>query len=342
MNTNSISFSTAIIGMDKNVGKTTVLNYLINKTEGSVILGLTSIGRDGESTDRVTYTPKPLVFIRKGTLVATTRNCLINSDITKEILESTDIKTPMGDIIIARSKSDGYIDLAGPSTTTQMKSIIDKLKLYGAEKVFMDGAISRMTQCSPSIVDTAILCTGANISGSLKTIVEKTANTVRLLTLPSIDLQKYDNYVDRENISEYNAAFYYAAEKRYLKCNTALDIVNRISDFFDEDLKIIEIKGVFSVPLAEKIIAVKSKKQKLEIVIEDGTKAFIDHSIFDSLLRNNIKLNVKNPINLKGLFYNPCALSGYRFDETLFKQHLEESTGYKAVNVLGGGCHKLS
>ena len=124
--------------MDKNVGKTTVLNYLINKTEGSVILVLTSIGRDGESTDRVTYTPKPLVFIQKGTLVATTKHCLMNSDITKEILESTNIKTPMGNIIIARSKSDGYIDLACPSTTTQMKYIVDKLYMFGAEKKFVD------------------------------------------------------------------------------------------------------------------------------------------------------------------------------------------------------------
>lgn len=341
MKNNTVSSSTAIIGMDKNVGKTTVLNYLINKTEDSVILGLTSIGRDGESTDRVTYTPKPLVFIRKETLIATTKSCLMNSDITKEILESTNIRTPMGDIIIARSKSDGYIDLAGPSTTSQMKAIVDKLKIYGAEKIFVDGAISRMTQCSPAIVDTAILCTGANISGSLKTVVEKTSNTIRLLTLPKIDLPKSDD-TDPDSFDDYNAVFYYTDEKKYLKCNTSLDIVNKISEFFDEDLKIIEIKGVFSSPLAEKIIAVKSKKHMLDIVIEDGTKAFIDHSVFESLLRNNIRLSVKNPIDLKGLFYNPCALSGYRFDETLFKHHLQESTGYEAINVLGGGCNKLS
>ena len=87
--------STAIIGMDKNVGKTTVLNYILGKTKDINVLGLTSIGRDGESIDRVTHTPKPRIYVKKGIILATAKQCMFQSDITKEILESTDIKTPM-------------------------------------------------------------------------------------------------------------------------------------------------------------------------------------------------------------------------------------------------------
>lgn len=37
----------SIIGMAKNVGKTTVLNHILRKARGIYSLGLTSIGRDG-------------------------------------------------------------------------------------------------------------------------------------------------------------------------------------------------------------------------------------------------------------------------------------------------------
>ena len=33
----------SIIGMDKNVGKTTVLNYILSRARGKICLGLTSI-----------------------------------------------------------------------------------------------------------------------------------------------------------------------------------------------------------------------------------------------------------------------------------------------------------
>ena len=52
----------SIVGMAKNVGKTTALNYLIEEAEDeSIRLGITSTGRDGETTDLVTNTDKPRV-----------------------------------------------------------------------------------------------------------------------------------------------------------------------------------------------------------------------------------------------------------------------------------------
>ena len=79
--------SLSIIGMCKNAGKTTVLNKLIAElNESSVCLGLTSIGRDGESTDLVTRTAKPGIYVYEGTLVATAVDMFRLSDITREII----------------------------------------------------------------------------------------------------------------------------------------------------------------------------------------------------------------------------------------------------------------
>ena len=46
----------SIVGMCKNAGKTTMLNWMLHHDRLQGTLGLTSIGRDGESTDAVSYT----------------------------------------------------------------------------------------------------------------------------------------------------------------------------------------------------------------------------------------------------------------------------------------------
>ena len=54
----------SIVGMAKNAGKTTALNYLIEEAEDeSIRLGITSTGRDGETTDLVTNTDKPRGYL---------------------------------------------------------------------------------------------------------------------------------------------------------------------------------------------------------------------------------------------------------------------------------------
>lgn len=57
-------------------------------------------------------------------IIATARDCLRNCDVTKEILYTTDFSTPMGDIIILRAISAGYVDIAGPSYNACIKVIL--------------------------------------------------------------------------------------------------------------------------------------------------------------------------------------------------------------------------
>ena len=84
----------SIVGMCKNAGKTTVLNWLLSHAAPGRVLGLTSIGRDGESVDVVTGTDKPGIFVPEGTLIATAKDMLALSDVTMEIVHTTGIPTP--------------------------------------------------------------------------------------------------------------------------------------------------------------------------------------------------------------------------------------------------------
>ena len=113
----------SIVGMCKNAGKTTMLNWLLTAGHLRGTLGLTSIGRDGESTDVVTGTEKPGIFVREGTLIATAKDMLRLGDVTKEILMTTGIPTPLGEVVIMRARSDGYVQLAGPSIIYRLMNL---------------------------------------------------------------------------------------------------------------------------------------------------------------------------------------------------------------------------
>ena len=105
----------SIIGLAKNAGKTVVLNYLISKAyEDKITIGITSTGRDGENSDLVTNTEKPTIFVTEGVLVATAKKALLISDAKVEILETTDLMTPMGEGVLVRVKHSGNIQIAGP------------------------------------------------------------------------------------------------------------------------------------------------------------------------------------------------------------------------------------
>src|SRR5207248_7227044 len=71
----------SLIGLAKNVGKTTTTNYLLETLLGEKLyraeeLALTSLGLDGEATDALTGLPKPRYVPRAGLLVATTADLL--------------------------------------------------------------------------------------------------------------------------------------------------------------------------------------------------------------------------------------------------------------------------
>ena len=93
----------SVIGMCKNAGKTTAMNALIreNGKHGGT-LGLTSIGRDGESVDVVTKTHKPGIYVLRGTVIATASAMLRLGDTTNRILDTTGISTPLGEVVVVQ------------------------------------------------------------------------------------------------------------------------------------------------------------------------------------------------------------------------------------------------
>ena len=169
----------SIIGLAKNVSKTTTLNYIIRNIGKQFILGLTSIGRDGEKYDVITELPKPQIYIKKGTYAVTTQFCFENSKIDFQIIKNTGFNTPIGEILILQALSNGFVELAGPSINKQLMKICSELKSLGCNLILVDGAFDRRSYATPQISDATILSTGASVSRNMEKVINITLHTIK-------------------------------------------------------------------------------------------------------------------------------------------------------------------
>ena len=326
----------SIIGMDKNVGKTTVLNYIINNLgKDKLPLGLTSIGRDGEDVDLVTNTPKPRIYVPCGSLIATARQCLSYGDITREILLTTGIHTSMGEIIILRALSDGYVDLGGPSLNSQMNEICLRLKALGSSLTIVDGALSRKTFASPTITEATILSTGASLDKNMNKVVDKTIFWAELLSLQRIEDENIVNLCKSFDSSYRVTLVYKNKEFKHLGVSTSLNASKEIIDNFDSSISYIYIKGVVSDMLLNDLIK-ECNVKNLTIIADDGTKLFIKRETLNKLILKGGALRVLEPITLLCITCNPKSPYGYQFNGKEFIKALKENTSLPVFDVLGG------
>ncbi|MCL2565308.1 MAG: molybdopterin-guanine dinucleotide biosynthesis protein B [Defluviitaleaceae bacterium] len=318
----------SIIGMSKNAGKTTVLGKLIDEwAESGMKVGLTSIGRDGEDVDIVTGTEKPRIFVTKDTIIATAADLLKKSDITKEVLKTTGINTPMGEVVFVKARSDGYVQIGGSSIGSQIVKLLEDFKELGADKVLVDGAISRKTLSSPVITDATILCSGASLSSDMVQVVKETAFAAKLLTLKPI----CDNNVLRliDQLPD-NAGKIVGIEEDYRFSPVSLDNPHN----GNRSAAYIYIRGAVSDSFANKFIMSNINLRGVTIIVEDGSKLFITEKTFEKFNLGNAKIAVRRSINLIAVTINPVSVRGFSFDKDAFREALKKELKIPIYNVL--------
>lgn len=338
---NSISF----IGMSKNAGKTTTLNYFIDKARGKYTLGLSSIGRDGETVDRVTSTEKPKIYIYKNTIIATCANCYKLSDATLEILEVTNINTPLGHILIVRAISDGYVEIAGPSTTSDMRYIIEAMKFWGAEKIFIDGALSRKSLASPTVAEATVLSTGASLSNDIGKVVRETVLSYELLNIDKLDNLKIIEIIKNLNstniIKDFTkrtgclAIINNKDELVYSDCSTILGKESKIIDNIDLTTRYVYTSGAITDTFVESLLKNTSKKHRVSIIVDDGTKLFISEENKLRLKHRNIDLLAVDKINICAITVNPYSAQDYSMDSSILISRLQKDIELPIFDVKG-------
>ena len=108
--------SLAIVGLEKNTGKTECLNYILRRIKDSADrFALTSIGIDGENRDQVCQTPKPEIIVPEGMIFVTSEKHYRERRLVAEIMEIDDHRTALGRLVIARACGYCRVEKSDPA-----------------------------------------------------------------------------------------------------------------------------------------------------------------------------------------------------------------------------------
>lgn len=332
LRSNNLS-SLAIIGMEKNVGKTTVLNHLLQEARDvgfSRTLAITSIGRDGEEKDLVTSTMKPKIYVYPGTLVATARDFLKNCDVTKEILATTGISTSVGEVVIFRAKSAGFVEIAGPSGVEDARRIKELFLGIDANCFYLvDGALSRKSTAGHFLTDGAILATGAALDNSMAKVVEKTLTMVEIFESPEI-LPEDRRLI--EKALEKGRLVLVDDEVHTLETDLAFTAGRELAEKIHKGTRLIAAKGVITDSFLTTLMAGADLRGKT-LVIEDATRLFISTDLWRKLKRLDLTIRVLQKIKLIGLSINPFNPRGIHFDSFSLEKALRTGTTLPIYDV---------
>lgn len=317
----------SIIGMEKNTGKTEVLNYILNRLPENVKLCLTSIGIDGESLDQVTETRKPEIYLRSGVLFSTSEKHYSLRKIVSKIIDISSEVTSLGRIVTAESLSPGTVMLSGPASTSSLKRWIREVERLGSTFTIIDGALSRKSSASPAICDAMILSTGSALSINMETLVKKTAFQVKLIELPLA------NREDIEMFEPFEKGIYILdSDKKVVELNTPSALL-----MGEDDRKSIEesSKIYLAGALTDKFLSdLLSGEKGKEVIVRDFTKIFISEMMYKRFLRGGGKISVLDRTELIAICINPVAPSGYRVNSDELKKRVEDATGVRVWDVM--------
>ncbi len=320
--------SLAVCGMAKNTGKTVTLNHLISGASGrGVPLGLTSIGRDGEAYDVLTFRRKPAVVVEPGCLVATAEMCLNSGTAALSPLERTGLRTPLGTVVAARAETGGTVELAGPSRVEGLRNTVERLHRLGAELVLVDGAVDRRGPASPRVTQAFVLATGAVLAPTIDEVVRITRVRVTQLTLPvapaglrSLLSPGFVTVVAGDGVQRIPVA---AAMRGALAGRAA----------GRGGIRVI-VGGALTEGLLRELVT-----RGIGVVVRDATCVLMDDDLFSRFLKAGGRLEVLEPMNLAAVTVNPTSLEGPGFDAAGFHRAVREALPgvavYDVVKDLG-------
>lgn len=325
--------SVSIIGMCKNAGKTTVLNKIIREVAGNgQTIALTSIGRDGEDKDLVTGTKKPGIHVAEGTLVATASELILHHcDVTREILETTGVSTPMGDVVVLRARSDGNIQLAGPSITKQLSRLNDTFRSFGADLILIDGALSRKTLCSRSVTEATVLCTGASYNKDIETVIEDTGHVCEVLTLPELEDASAIERI-RALDEDFRGTVLLSDEGTW-QLPDGMTLEDGLRRKEAAGTRIVFFGGALSDGLMRPLLMSSAPIKGMTFVVRDSSKILLKRDNYDKIGIRGVTLRVLENVNLVAVTVNPFSAYGFHFDKDELMDRMQRRVSIPVINV---------
>ncbi|MBN2908096.1 hypothetical protein JQC72_00975 [Polycladomyces sp. WAk] len=314
--------SLAIVGLAKNVGKTTVLNALIAESRScGVPVGLLSIGVDGEERDAWSGRPKPPIRVPGGTWVATAGACLDLRGGDWEVIASTPIHSLLGDIYLARSTRSTHVKLAGIPSAEEVRTILRRFQHHGVPLTLVDGAYDRKASASPLLTQGAVLVVGASMGRTLQDVVKKAEETVRIFTLPVAENGLERNAVETA-LRERFLVGVSGGELRSLPVSSLL-VDRRVwqAHLTREEWTALALPGALTDRLLWQMM---ETGRPFTLLLSDPTRCFATLPTVRRWYRMGGEIRYLHAVRLAAVAVNPVSPEGFSFDPVEMKQRVQE------------------
>ena len=322
--------SLSIVGLEKNIGKTECLKYVLDRLPVQTKrIAVTSIGIDGETVDQVTRTQKPEIVLREGMYFGTSEAHYRQRRLVSELIDVSDENTSLGRVVTAKAITGGKILLSGPSSANSLKRWMNEMQQrFGIQLVIIDGALSRMSSASPAVSQSMILATGAAYSANITTLVSKTAHVVDLINMELTDEHNISRLMPLEK------GLWFIDKDGGLNSLDSMTSLSRDIRFDGmDDCKTLYVAGALVDGFLERVRKNKSLKQ-VELVVRDFTKVFITPQQFRLFIKAGGRIRVLQKSKLIAVTVNPTSPSGYVLDSDTLCDRLSEAIELPVFDLL--------
>jgi hypothetical protein len=322
----------ALVGLAKNTGKTETLTAILAEhAAAGTPIGVTSIGRDGEAHDVIdSRIEKPRLHLVAGSLVATTGELLRASGLAHERLARTGVRTPLGEVVLARLSQAGSVEVAGPSAAADVRAVSDAMSELGAEQVLIDGAIDRRAASSPAVADGLLMATGAVLGESVEQVVATTADAVELVRLPRVS-----EAAGLEAHAPGRGGAGPVLDRRLVLNAEPAEIATLLAEHPRTSTFVVD--GALSERFLEGLLAARRERagRELRIVAGDPTKIFLSRRPAGWYARQGVVIEVLHTLELRAITVNPLAPQSHRFDsQELCRQIRDAVRNVPVLDVL--------
>lgn len=314
------------MGLEKNTGKTECFNYVMQRLPlDKIRVAVSSIGIDGETTDQVTKTAKPEIFLREGVYFGTSEKHYLTKLLTSDLLEISDENTSLGNIVIGKALTPGKLLLSGPSSTNGLRRWMNEMRKYDIDLTIIDGALSRLSLASPTVSESMILATGAAYSANINTLVQKTAFVVQMINLELTSQENYDTFI---NINNGVWAIDFDTDNDFGKRLVDLKVASSLSiNINTEGLKKCKTLYVSGALTDNFVNHIRQNKifNETEIVVRDFTKIFLTPMTYNTFVNGKRKITVLQKSKLIAVCVNPTSPNGIVLDSEKLCKTLSEA-----------------
>ena len=321
--------SVSFVGMEKNTGKTECMNSVLSACcAAGKVVGLTSVGLDGESTDQVTGTAKPEIPLAAGSLFVTAEKYFRQQRLAAEVLAVSRMQTAVGRLVTARMRLPGKVMLSGPVSTAALRQTIRDLRGLGSELVLVDGALSRKSFGSPTVTDGLVLSTGAALSPNLPELVRRTQYLCALMDLP-----RYESPNETQLLEIEGGIWALTDDGQCVDLGiSSAFLLEKFRDRLFAHGHRLFVSGAVGDKLLD-FLRIQPEIHNIELVIKDFTQIFASVSSFRAFEQKGGRLRVLLRPRLLGVSVNPWSPSGYVMDSERLCAALREVTQVPVFDV---------